>query len=96
MMMYQGQEYPLKVGGLRAGATAGITSVDVIGEVYNLTHLEDIEGTYTSGSAGATVAGGASITELKNKKGVVIKARGRQIGVALSLDVGEVSIKLKN
>lgn len=94
-LIYEGRRYPLSVGGVSLGATIGASSADLVGEVYNLTNPSDIQGTYTAASAGAAIAGGAMTASLKNSRGVVLKVRGRQIGLELSLDLSGLSIKLK-
>ncbi len=92
---YQGQSYPLNIGGVSLGATIGISSADLVGEVYNLTNVADIQGTYSAVSAGVAIAGGGMTARLKNSRGVVLKVRGKQIGLELSLDLGGLSISLE-
>jgi len=94
-LYYQGQSYPLNIGGVSLGATIGISSADLVGEVYNLTNVADIQGTYTAVSAGVAIAGGAMTASLKNARGVVLKVRGTQIGLELSIDLGGLSINLE-
>src|SRR6266851_1096418 len=57
IMTFQGQAYPCRVDGLAVGAV-GSSSADAIGNVYNLTHIEDFSGHYLAVSAGALLAGG--------------------------------------
>ncbi len=92
---YQGQRYPLNIGGVSLGATIGISSADLVGEVYNLTNVADIQGTYSAVSAGVAIAGGGMTARLKNSRGVVLKVRGKQIGLELSFDLGGLSINLE-
>ena len=92
---YQGQSYPLNVGGISLGLTIGVSSADLVGEVYNLTNPADIQGTYSSASASVAIAGGGMTASLKNSRGVVLKVRGKQIGLELSLDLGGLSINLE-
>ena len=94
-LFYQGRRYALSVGGVSLGATIGASSADLVGEVYNLTNPADIQGTYTAASAGAAIAGGAMTASLKNSRGVVLKVRGKQIGLELSLDLSGLTIKIK-
>lgn len=94
-LVYQGRSYPLKVGGVSLGASIGISSADMVGEVYNLTSVTDITGSYSATSAGLAIAGGGKVASLKNARGVVIKVRGKQIGLAVSLDLSGLSIGLK-
>ena len=92
---YQGQSYPLNVGGISLGLTIGVSSADLVGEVYNLTDPADIQGTYSAASASVAIAGGGMTASLKNSRGVVLKVRGKQIGLELSLDLGGLSINLE-
>ncbi len=95
-LIYQGKSYPLKIDGLRVGALAGIAKTDLTGSVFNLTKLEDIEGTYTAGEAAIAIAGGGKAWALKNSKGVVLKLSGKQLGIEVALDVAGMSVKLED
>ena len=94
-LFYKGKTYPLKVGGVSLGATIGISSADLVGEVYNLTNPADIQGTYTAASASVAVAGGGMTASLKNSRGVELKVRGKQIGLELSLDLSGLRITMQ-
>src|SRR2546429_7498804 len=67
-LTYQGKEYPVSVNGLSLGKV-GISGSSATGEVYHLNKIEDFNGHYNAGSAGLTIAGGASATAMKNQKG---------------------------
>lgn len=90
-----GKTYPLEIGGVSLGATIGVTKAELVGEVLNIKQASDIEGVYSAGQAGYAVAGGAKVAELKNSKGVVLKVKGKQIGLAFELDLAGMEIKLK-
>jgi len=94
-LFYQGKQYPLSVGGVSIGATIGAASADMVGEVYNLNNPADIQGAYSAASAGIAIAGGGKTASLSNARGVVIKVRGKQIGLKLSLDLSGLTIKLR-
>jgi lipid-binding SYLF domain-containing protein len=94
-LKFQGKEYPLSIGGVSLGATIGASKAELVGEVYNLKAPGDIEGTYTAGQASVAVAGGAKVAELKNSKGVVLKVKGKQVGLELALDLSGLEISLK-
>lgn len=94
-LYYHGKSYPLNVGGISLGLTIGVAKADLVGEVYNLTKPADIQGTYSATSASVAVVGGAKTASLKNSRGVVLKVRGKQIGLQFSLDLGGLSINLK-
>ena len=94
-LIYQGQRYPLNVGGVSLGASIGVSSANLAGEVYNLTNVADIVGTYSAASAGLAIAGGGKVANLKNSKGVELRVRGTKVGLALNLDLSGLSIKLE-
>ena len=94
-LVYQGKTYPLNIGGVSLGATIGVSKAELVGEVYNLKRAEDIAGTYTAAQAGFAVAGGNKVADLKNAKGVQIKVRGKQIGLALEADLSGLQMELK-
>ena len=94
-MNFKGKSYPLSIGGLRVGATVGVATADLIGNVFNLNKPEDIEGIYTAGQAAIAVAGGVKVWELTNSKGVRMQLRGKQIGLEIAVDFGGMSVKLK-
>ena len=94
-LKFKGKQYPVSIGGVSLGATIGASKAELIGEVYNMKNASDIEGTYTAGQAGVAVAGGAKIAELKNSKGVVLKVKGKQVGLELALDLSGMQVSLK-
>ena len=94
-LKFEGKDYPLSVGGVSLGATISLSKADFVGDVFNLSAPEDIEGVYSGAGAGAALAGGANTAILKNSKGVELKVSGEQMGVDLSVDLSGVSIKLK-
>jgi lipid-binding SYLF domain-containing protein len=94
-LTYKGKSYPLNIGGVSLGATIGVTKAELLGEVYNLKSVNDITGTYTVAQAGFAVAGGNKVADLRNSKGVQIKVRGKQVGLALEADLSGLQIELK-
>jgi len=56
----------------------------------------DIEGIYSSIGAGLAVAGGRSVAQLTNARGVVLRLRGRQVGFMFSLDLSGMTIGLRS
>ncbi len=92
---FNGQSYPLAIGGVNAGATVSFSRADLVGTVYNLNDPRDIEGIYAAGTAGiAAAAGGAAIT-LTNSKGVTLALSGKQLGLDASLDLSGMRISLQ-
>lgn len=90
-LSYQGKTYPVKVEGLTVGEV-GITRATATGKVSNLKKVADFAGTYTAGSAGATVGGGAEATIMKNQNGVVVELKSTTQGASLKL--GAQGLKL--
>jgi len=91
----KGKSYPINIGGVSLGATIGVSKAELIGEVHNLKQPGDIEGVYTAVQAGVAVAGGGKVAELKNSKGVVLKVKGKEVGLELALDLSGMEIALK-
>ena len=94
-LKFKGKQYPVSIGGVSLGATIGASKAELIGEVYNMKNPSDIEGTYTAGQASVAVAGGGKVAELKNSKGVVLKVKGKQVGLELALDLSGMEVSLK-
>jgi hypothetical protein len=93
-LTYKGQDYPISVNGLSVG-DVGITKIEAFGKVYNLKNLDDFNGNYTGVTAGATVAGGGSVTALRNQNGVSVELVATTQGVKFSLAAGGVDMKIK-
>jgi len=73
----------------------GATDYTATGHVYHLERLSDFSGNYVAAAAGATVAGGATATYLKNEHGVVIKLIATDVGLKFNLSADGVHITLK-
>ena len=95
VMTYQGKEYPLEIGGLRVGATAGVARADLEGNVYDLNEPADIEGEFGAAQAAIAFVGGEKVWRLRNAKGVILRLHGKQKGLDISLDLGGMTITLK-
>ena len=92
---YKGKSYPLNIGGVSLGATIGVTKAELQGEVYGLKDVADIAGTYGAAQAGFAIVGGNKVADLRNAKGVQLKIRGKQVGLALEADLSGLQIELK-
>jgi hypothetical protein len=90
---YRGQTYKLKTSGLSA-VDIGASGYTANGTVENLKKLSDIEGNYTAGQLGATVAGGGGLTTMKNDKGVVIKMHATSRGLQFTAAPKGVKVEL--
>ena len=93
-LTYNGKKYPVSVNGLSA-LDVGASKYSASGTVKHLKKLEDIEGTYAAGELGATVAGGASVSSMKNDKGVLIEFNTTRAGLQFSIAPKGATIKLK-
>jgi lipid-binding SYLF domain-containing protein len=94
-LTFEGKKYPVSIGGVSLGATIGVSKAELIGEAKNIKQPSDIEGVYSAVQAGVAVAGGGKVAELKNSKGVVLKVKGKEVGLELALDLSGMEIKLK-
>jgi len=92
-LQYRGKSYPVELQGLGAVGIGGSTFT-ATGDVYHLTKLDDINGDYVAGSAGATVNDGGTETTMKNPNGVVIRLQSTNKGLQFNLSVDGVSLKL--
>ena len=93
VLTFQGKNYPFKIRGLSV-VDVGISRADASGNVFGLKNLKDFNGTYTTGSAEATLAGGAGGTTMKNQNGVLIKLVSTTQGVNLKLALEGVKLTL--
>ncbi len=93
-LTFQGKDYPFKVEGLSVG-DVGISRADATGKVYNLKKVEDFTGTYSAGSAAATVGGGAGVTSMRNQNGVEINLTSTTQGVAFKVAAGGIKLTLQ-
>jgi len=94
VLEYAGEEYEFSIGGLGIGGI-GVQKINAIGVVYNLEKLEDFNGAYVQGRMGVTVGAGKGQIELSNSKCVVIELKSSTEGLALSVGLDGMSLKLK-
>ena len=94
VLRFQGTDFRLKIGGISAGAIIGASATDLVGTASHLHQPADIEGIYSAIGAGMSVAGGRSVAQLTNSRGVVLKLHGRQMGLMFSIDLSGMSISL--
>jgi hypothetical protein len=93
-LTFRGQQFPLRVGGISAGALVGVSATDLVGTATNLHSPGDIAGIYSAIGAGMSVAGGRSTAQLSNANGVRLRLHGRQVGFSFSIDLSGMSISL--
>ena len=92
-LTYQGQQYPFRLNGLSV-LDIGVSGITGSGTVHNLRNVADFSGNYVAATAGVTVAGGGSVTSLRNQNGVVIDGVTTAQGARLTLAPGGVNITL--
>jgi hypothetical protein len=93
-LTYQGKDYPIDVKGLSVG-DVGASKIEGSGKVYNLKSIDDFNGNYTAVAAGATVAGGGSVTTMRNQNGVTVDLVSTTQGVKFTLGAGGVGMTIK-
>lgn len=95
-LTFKGRTYPLVISGLSAGLTFGISGTTFTGTASNLRTASDISGTYSAIGAGAAIAGGGSVKELRNGRGVVLRLSGATVGFAFDfLNLSGMTIRLR-
>jgi hypothetical protein len=94
-LSYAGKTYPVKVEGLAVGEV-GVTRATAVGTVKNLAKVADFSGTYVAVGAGATVAGGADVTVMRNQNGVVVEMTSTTQGASLKLGADGIRMTLAN
>lgn len=83
-LRFDGKIYPFKVSGLTVG-DVGISTINAVGNVYNLKSGSDLAGNYVAAGAGLTLAGGIGGVTMRNQKGVLINLYTVQQGVQLTI-----------
>lgn len=84
VLTFHGKRYPFDVSGLSWGATAGISTSQLVGTVLNLSNPDDFAGVYAATGAGAAVAAGVGRVRLQNSKGVILILQGAKFGIEVS------------
>ncbi len=84
VLRFQGQRYLFKIDGLSVG-NVGIASISAVGNVYNMTNIQQFTGNYAAAGAGITLAGGVAGLKMQNQSGVVINLYAVQQGVQLNI-----------
>jgi len=83
-LTYQGKDYKVKVEGLTVGEV-GMTNAKAKGNVYNLKKLDDFNGVYAAGGAGATAGKGGGAGALTNANGVSVLLTSITKGASLKI-----------
>jgi hypothetical protein len=93
VLTYGGVDYPFRVSGISI-IDVGLARVTGSGRVSGLHSLSDFNGNYVAVTAGATLAGGASASALRNQNGVTIDGIATSQGARLTLAPSGVNITL--
>ncbi len=94
-LTYEGQSYPISVGGLGIGGF-GASRLSATGVVYGLQRREDLAGVYAQIRAGwALGEQGRGTLWLANRKGVSMALKTRRQGLHLAIGADGVVIGFK-
>jgi hypothetical protein len=94
-LSYQGESYPITVGGLGVGGI-GASKLTASGSVYGLTRREDFAGAYVQIRKGWALGDhGKGTLWLRNSNGVTMKLNTQRKGLQLSLGADGVVIGFK-
>ena len=93
-LTYEGNAYPLTIGGLGIG-TIGLADVQLVGTATNLRSPADIAGSYGAVGAGGAFIAGAQAATLQNENGVIITLQGVEVGFDVSIGLAGMTITLQ-
>jgi hypothetical protein len=90
---YQGKKYRFSIDGLSI-VDVGASTIEGVGDVYNLKNPTQFAGNYVAAGVGATIAGGGSVVALENQNGVIIHLHTTQEGLRFNLSASGMSVRL--
>jgi hypothetical protein len=90
---YRGQIYPFTVNGFSL-VDVGVSKLIAKGEVYNLTNVEDFEGTFVAAVAAGALGGGGGAAAMQNQKDVKMVWTATSQGVSFSLAHAGFNVKM--
>ena len=93
-LTYMGKSYRVKVDGLTVGEV-GMTNAKAKGNVYNLKSLDDFNGVYATGGAGATAGKGRGASALTNANGVSILLTSITKGASLKIAAEGLKLQIE-
>ncbi len=94
VLRYQGKQYPFKISGLSVG-NVGISTINAVGNVYNMNNVSQFPGNYAAVGAGVSLAGGVAGLKMQNQSGVIIDVYAVQQGVQLNIGPQGFDITMK-
>ena len=65
--------------------SVGVSTINAVGNVYNMTDISQFSGNYAAVGAGITLAGGVAGLTMQNQSGVIINLYAVQQGVQLNI-----------
>ena len=93
-LTYMGKSYKVKVDGVSLGEV-GLTNAKAKGNVYNLKKIEDFNGVYATGGAGATAGKGAGASALTNANGVSILLTSATKGASIKIAAEGMKLEIE-
>ena len=93
-LRFEGKTLRFNVSGLSVG-NVGISTINAVGNVYNLKYASDLAGNYVAAGAGLTLAGGVGGISMKNQRGVLINLYTVQAGVQLNIGPQGFTIEMR-
>ena len=84
VLRFKGARHLFKIDGLSVGSV-GISTINAVGNVYNMTDISQFSGNYAAVGAGLTLAGGVAGLTMQNQSGVIINLYAVQEGVQLNI-----------
>jgi len=84
VLRFKGKRHLFKIDGLSVGSV-GVSSINAVGNVYNMTSMSQFAGNYAAIGAGVTLAGGVAGLKMQNQSGVIINLYAVQQGVQLNI-----------
>ncbi len=93
-LSYKGKTYKFKVDGLSVGEV-GMTNAKATGSVYELKKLEDFNGVYAAGGAGATAGKGVGASALVNANGVSLTLKSATKGASLKIAAEGLKLEIE-
>ena len=94
VLEFQGKDHSFSIGGLGVGGI-GMQKIRAVGAVYNLTDVSKFAGNYVQARAGITAGTGTNVMSLSNQHGVIMELKASTEGVALSVGVDGMIVKMK-
>jgi hypothetical protein len=94
VLMFKGRRLLFKIDGLSVG-NVGVSSINAVGNVYNMTSVSQFPGNYAAAGAGIALAGGVAGLKMQNQSGVIINLYAVQQGVQLNIGPQGFTISMR-